>query len=652
MQFNILGLKIIFLALFIINFSVSAKKSSITYSSEIEKGIEVPVISMTVHDATFDEPRAGKDVTHEYVFRREQIQEGLHIDINNFNSEPVAVSSEPFSSNKEQFHNDSQSSSIMSSTWDPLDDIREARCNSILEQEKYLPEKKDDQSIHSLRYPSTSEGAAAREVLIEDKKTGDGFLWRGCKGIGKRLAFLGNKYMDGIDALGNFFDSFGSDADEDVSTAPPPIYDTPKIDTEHIEPAQKCESFKQIWPDGAIMEQEIHLWQKELEYWPGASQDDAQERYNARCAAYENTKNNPYVFTEEHYQLSDETTELLLNNEIDPLLFTQGIYNPLQHQLHMELVDILELTAQFIEHCAYKKELESSRSSLVSLASIGARFNKIGDAIKTATIADVCWKLAECEWALKMGMANGLINVVIHAWENPHEVALCALAPEVMGGYYLVKLAYNIGAGIKSLRTEGVKQETLDNLTLPGTIQAASTLLASMYLNGKIDRQFVKCGKIAKNAVKEAIKNRDPALCLAGNNSNQVRSQSFGEIPKQQKPSILDVVQEEAHLTNVKKAEHYRDLVKEKQGHIFSRDHKSKGILSLGKDEQDIIESMINKVTLAIQNNRLIEGDNQIFTMINNREVTIRVHIKDGKFISTNLLVGRASRICQNQFEL
>lgn len=65
-----------------------------------------------------------------------------------------------------------------------------------------------------------------------------------------------------------------------------------------------------------------------------------------------------------------------------------------------------------------------------------------------------------------------------------------------------------------------------------------------MYLNGKIDRQFVKCGKIAKNAIKDALKNRDSALCFADNNLNQVQSQRFDEKPKQNKPSNRKLIEE------------------------------------------------------------------------------------------------------------
>ncbi len=346
----------------------------------------------------------------------------------------------------------------------------------------------DEEFFNSLKYPSHTGGSTESEILIEDLKAVGGFLWNG-------LAWLGNGYMNAIEGFGNLFDPEDTLSTRRAQYIQAPSDSIVESDIEiqriHCEEVQEqylitmddvediallqepTASFRQIWPDGAAMEKELQLWKQELEEWPLSSQEAARERFNARCAAYEKTKNNPYALTTQLYELSDDGIELLQKNEIDLLIFTQGMYNPLQHQLHTELIDILERTADLIKHCAYKKEFETSRDSLVSLATIGAQFNKIGDAIKTATIADVCLKLIECELALKQGIADGVINVATYVWENPHELILYALAPEVMGGYYMAKLAYNLGAGVKNLYTKGVEQKTIDDLTLQDTIQGS-----------------------------------------------------------------------------------------------------------------------------------------------------------------------------------
>jgi len=86
--------------------------------------------------------------------------------------------------------------------------------------------------------------------------------------------------------------------------------------------------------------------------------------------------------------------------------------------------------------------------------------------------------------------------------------------------------------------------------------------------------------------------------------------------------------------------------------HIFSKNHKKKGILLLGKNEDNIVDKFVNIVKLADHKNLLIEGMNQIYTKIKNHEVTLRIFIKEGVVLKINGFKEITTRRLGNAFEL
>lgn len=76
--------------------------------------------------------------------------------------------------------------------------------------------------------------------------------------------------------------------------------------------------------------------------------------------------------------------------------------------------------------------------------------------------------------------------------------------------------------------------------------------------------------------------------------------------------------------------------------HVFSYDHKKNGILDLGHSEAEIINKFINIIEAV--SNKLIEGSNNIRTIINGKEVTITLFVRDGEVVNLDGFVGYSER--------
>jgi hypothetical protein len=74
--------------------------------------------------------------------------------------------------------------------------------------------------------------------------------------------------------------------------------------------------FQDMWPDDDIVERMFDVWQEELPLYHAGSQLAAYERYADRYNAYQDTKNNPYIFIERTYAISAEAQQLLDKNDI------------------------------------------------------------------------------------------------------------------------------------------------------------------------------------------------------------------------------------------------------------------------------------------------------------------------------------------------
>jgi hypothetical protein len=82
--------------------------------------------------------------------------------------------------------------------------------------------------------------------------------------------------------------------------------------------------------------------------------------------------------------------------------------------------------------------------------------------------------------------------------------------------------------------------------------------------------------------------------------------------------------------------------------HFFSADHKSSGLMKVGKNEEEIMD-IVENIILEVNRfpNTLITGSvtNNIRTIINGHQFTIRVRIDvDGSILNINGFMGHTLR--------
>lgn len=107
----------------------------------------------------------------------------------------------------------------------------------------------------------------------------------------------------------------------------------------------------------------------------------------------------------------------------------------------------------------------------------------------------------------------------------------------------------------------------------------------------------------------------------------------------------------EPSLEQILKSEE-RNTIKElrtgfiKQNHIFSDDHVKGGIMQLGKDQENIVFKIFEKVMQADRQGKVLNNATTRFaTEINGIEVEFGTHVIDGKLYSVDCYVGKSSRI-------
>lgn len=77
--------------------------------------------------------------------------------------------------------------------------------------------------------------------------------------------------------------------------------------------------------------------------------------------------------------------------------------------------------------------------------------------------------------------------------------------------------------------------------------------------------------------------------------------------------------------------------------HVFSQDHINKGIMKLGNSQDKILNKFFD---IAVKNaDKWVEGSNEIHTIINGYETTIRFFIQDGKIINLDGFIGISDRV-------
>ena len=99
--------------------------------------------------------------------------------------------------------------------------------------------------------------------------------------------------------------------------------------------------------------------------------------------------------------------------------------------------------------------------------------------------------------------------------------------------------------------------------------------------------------------------------------------------------------------------EKLKNVILEFEEHIFSPDHKTKGILILGKDQASIMDTLYDIIANIHQQGILQEGPNQIKATINGiNNVEIRCFVQNKEIRSVNAFLSDFNRIYGNFIDL
>ncbi len=265
----------------------------------------------------------------------------------------------------------------------------------------------------------------------------------------------------------------------------------PSDNTIEILPAPEhiLQSCKEFWPPEELVEDIVDLWNEEIPLYPIGSQEAAYKRYSDRYDAYQETKDNPYIFIERTYAISPNAQQLLHRNEISASHLKTGTYNPLQHQLHTELLDILEQTTALDTQASVGEILRPINNTVLDFVSTAAYTNKAGDVIRTLTIADFCWATLDCGQAFLEGIPQGLYDLATYAYDHPIETILCTVAGKYMFYYQMTKLALELGCiATDYLLNDPAKEEKpTSSLRFRDLVKGVSSFGTQMYINHRVN---------------------------------------------------------------------------------------------------------------------------------------------------------------------
>ncbi len=205
---------------------------------------------------------------------------------------------------------------------------------------------------------------------------------------------------------------------------------------------------------------------------------------------------------------------------------------------------------------------------------------------------------------------------------------------------------------------EGVKdiESWFSELTLHDSITNVTALCTQCFILHKVNQKLTKCIEPPNNT-NPFMEPKNSSRAKSTSGTTQPKNPPNNSLRKTPKRRIGASEQSKSIVKAPVKpfASFKKELeqeIKKRREHIFSDDHKAKGILNLGKNEQDICEKAISKIMVAHKKGLLQEELNQILTNINNLDATIRIFIKNGKPISINIWTKHAVRILGNTFKL
>ena len=377
------------------------------------------------------------------------------------------------------------------------------------------------------------------------------------------------------------------------------------------------------------------------------------------------------------YDLNNNAKQLLSKYGYDAAPFTYCYGNQLHHAIHQESLDILGR----INNLPSNSVLHDHQEALIDFSLAMAEYNHAGLIDKAMQIGDLCWTLLDYGQAIAEGIALGAYCAIQDIFTHPIETTVSIVAGKQVLAYQLCKVLYNVAdIGMTALSNNDRAKEKWDNYTAPlqniidainkkeitvrNALKGGTAFVVGYKAQGKLLGGLGKfCGTIKKKSIgfvknnsllspQEYSTTPEGLLFKATSKSSTIKLSGQTNVPSKLKSVIDNKVTKATVLPKspiTGKGIIRNDLkakIQAYKGHIFSDDHKNRGILGLGKSEEAIMDSLY-KTIISLDNKALLrEGANQIKATINGvNNVEVRCFIQNGQAISVNAYISNFGRI-------
>lgn len=407
------------------------------------------------------------------------------------------------------------------------------------------------------------------------------------------------------------------------------------------------------------------------------------------------------------YELTKNGLQLLKSNNINPEPFKQLTGNSLQHEMQLELVDVVNHAGKF-DIKASDAETKIITSGIAHTANAANHYKIQKEFTKAAVLISFCKNTVVYLEAAGSGFVDAGKDFGEHLWNQPLET-LGRLGMNLIPANRLVTV-YRMGRfAMEAIKFDLSQVPHIDNqeltfgkiktgihdaviaiseklyhLTTPDGIRKLTKAGASLVIEYKAANAMRDCISVSANRMNllqtkiklpASVQQRTPiAVTPEGieifhhesNNNNYFKnetSEKNSHIPKGSglapDNQLTNIIKDPNRvIKSIEIPNNYSgiikkfDIIEKMADHTFSPKHVNAGINNLGESQIDILSKMADLIIKADMVGGLKEKSNQIFANINGIDLTIRCYIENGKIMTMDSFVGIATRIIGNLVDL
>ena len=423
------------------------------------------------------------------------------------------------------------------------------------------------------------------------------------------------------------------------------------------------------------------------------------QRYQERIDALNKMITDPYASYTQKYSLSTSAKSLLKGYSIDVEQFQIFTGTPIQHQLHSELIEFLNQVNAFDK---FRTDNQANKivDSSIKFGQLATALNQDNKVEEAFDIIDFC-KVALSQFVSEdvadqvlkdlLAFGKGVQNSCEGLWEmanHPKET----LTKMMITFIRLVDVVFSDDSFTPyELRVQKIEEraaflnavtdqlyEKFQNAKQEDYFELAGEVITDIVIQHyalKAAGRIPKIAELASNAIEKVangertlaafdsigeevakvvglVAEYEPELVAEGIKIAAADAEKGGQVLFQEvEDGIKKASKQSGKVQKTKYFTKFKNIIKESEigelftknnEHIFSFKHKKAGIMSLGKNEEEIFEKIVNIINYAGEEGLLdltMEGSTQIRTFVNGYKVEIRLRIRDGGLVRINAFI-------------